>query len=62
MTTEDALAARFRQVGLMPDDAGRRATLLICAAEGAVIMARARRSVEPLTFIAEQLSGSHGEA
>jgi hypothetical protein len=31
------------------------------AAEGAVI-ARARRSLEPLTFIARQLGGSPGEA
>jgi TetR/AcrR family transcriptional repressor of lmrAB and yxaGH operons len=54
----DALAARFQQVGLTPDDATRRATLLMYAAEGAVILARARRSVEPLTFIAEQLGGS----
>jgi TetR/AcrR family transcriptional repressor of lmrAB and yxaGH operons len=54
--TSDALAARFRQVGLTPDAATRRATLLMYAAEGAVILARARRSVEPLTFIAEQLS------
>jgi hypothetical protein len=60
--TSDALAARFRQVGLAPDDATRRATLLMYAAEGAVILARARRSVEPLTFIAEQLSGSRSEA
>jgi TetR/AcrR family transcriptional regulator, lmrAB and yxaGH operons repressor len=60
--TSDALAARFRQVGLTPDDATRRATLLIYAAEGAVILARAQRSVEPLTFIAEQLSGSGTQA
>ena len=32
------------------------------AAEGAVILARARRSLEPLTFIAKQLSGSPSEA
>jgi TetR/AcrR family transcriptional repressor of lmrAB and yxaGH operons len=59
--TTDALAARFRQAGLTPDDATRRATLLTYAAEGAVILTRARRSVEPLTFIAEQLSGSRSE-
>ena len=40
----------------------QRATLLMYAAEGAVILARARRSVEPLTFIAEQLRRSRGEA
>jgi TetR/AcrR family transcriptional regulator, lmrAB and yxaGH operons repressor len=60
--TNDALAERFRQAGSTPDDATRRATLLMYAAEGAVILARARRSVEPLTFIAEQLSGSRSEA
>lgn len=60
--TNDALAARFRQAGLTPDDATRRATLLMYAAEGAVILARAQRSVEPLAFIAEQLGGSRDEA
>jgi TetR/AcrR family transcriptional repressor of lmrAB and yxaGH operons len=57
----DALAALFQQAGLAPTEAGQRATLLVCAAEGAVILARARRSVEPLTLIAEQLGGSRSE-
>jgi AcrR family transcriptional regulator len=57
----DALAALFQQAGLAPTEAGQRATLLVCAAEGAVILARARRSVEPLTLIAEQLGGSRNK-
>lgn len=54
--TSDALAALFQRVGLGPAEAARRATLLMYAAEGAVILGRARRSVEPLAFTAEQLS------
>jgi len=54
--TSEALAALFQQVGLEPAEAGRRATLLMYATEGAVILARAHRSIEPLTFTAEQLS------
>ena len=42
----------YRQLTTLSES---RATLLMYAAEGAVILARARRSVEPLTFIAEQL-------
>jgi hypothetical protein len=54
--TGDALAALFRQTGLGPDEAARRARLLVYAAEGAVILARAQQSIEPLVFTAEQLS------
>ena len=43
------------------DEAARRATLLMYAAEGAVILARAQRSIEPLVFTAEQLSTRPGE-
>jgi AcrR family transcriptional regulator len=59
--TSDALAALFRKAGLGPDEAARRATLLMYAAEGAVILARAQRSIEPLVFTAEQLSTRPGE-
>ena len=59
--TSDALAALFRKAGVGPDEAARRATLLMYAAEGAVILARAQRSIEPLVFIAEQLSTRPGE-
>src|SRR6202021_2525375 len=60
--TSDALAALFRKAGLGPDEAARRATLLMYAAGGAVSLARARRSIEPLVFTAEQLSTRPGEA
>ncbi|MFF3990431.1 TetR/AcrR family transcriptional regulator [Streptomyces sp. NPDC001797] len=53
--TGDALAARFEQVGLAPAEAARRAALLVIAAEGAVILARARRNSEPLALVATQL-------
>src|SRR5437868_120424 len=52
-----ALAAQFQKTGSTATDAAERATLLICAAEGAVLLARARRSIEPLELIAEQLRG-----
>jgi TetR/AcrR family transcriptional regulator, lmrAB and yxaGH operons repressor len=52
----DALANLFQQVGVPAGDAQRRSTLLVCAAEGAVLLARAQRSAEPLTQIAEQLT------
>ena len=58
----DALAARLQQVGLTPAEATQRATLLICAAEGAVILARARRTAEPLVLVAEQLGGDLSDA
>ncbi|MFD4603929.1 TetR/AcrR family transcriptional regulator [Streptomyces sp. NPDC058464] len=53
--TADALTARLEQVGLAPAEAAQRATLLVIAAEGAVILARARRNSEPLTLVAAQL-------
>jgi TetR/AcrR family transcriptional regulator, lmrAB and yxaGH operons repressor len=57
----DALEAQFRQVGLKPDEAAQRARLLTYAAEGAVILARAQRSVEPLTFTSEQFRSRRGD-
>lgn len=54
--TDEALAALFAGTGLAAEDAAARATLLVYAAEGAVILARARRSIEPLEFVIEQLS------
>lgn len=57
--TGKALTALFEQTGLAPDEAERRATLLIYAAEGALILARAHRSLQPLDFTAEQLSTGH---
>jgi AcrR family transcriptional regulator len=54
--TTDALADLFQQVGVPAGDAQQRSTLLVCAAEGAVLLARAQRTTEPLTRIAEQLT------
>jgi hypothetical protein len=57
--TTDALADRFQQAGVPTGEAQQRSTLLVCAAEGAVLLARAQRTAEPLTRVAEQLtSGS----
>jgi TetR/AcrR family transcriptional repressor of lmrAB and yxaGH operons len=53
-----ALAARFRDVGLSQSEATNRATVLVCAAEGAVVLARARRSTEPLALVATQLGAN----
>ena len=56
--TSDALADQFRKVGVPEADAAQRATLLVIAAEGAVLMARARRSSEPLLLVAGQFTNS----
>lgn len=61
---------RFLAVQVLGEDRGVERRVLgeeggdLCrvAAEGAVILARTRRSAEPLTFIAEQLGRSRGEA
>jgi TetR/AcrR family transcriptional repressor of lmrAB and yxaGH operons len=55
-TSIDSLIDLFRRVGVTPADARRRATLLVCAAQGAVLLGRARRSTDPLTQIANQLA------
>ena len=48
----------FRQAGSAATDAAERATLLICAAEGAVTPSpRTTHRIEPLALIAEQLRG-----
>jgi TetR/AcrR family transcriptional regulator, lmrAB and yxaGH operons repressor len=52
----DALAAQFRKVDVPEADAAHRAALLIIAAEGAVLIARAQRSTEPLLLVAEQFT------
>jgi hypothetical protein len=54
----DALAAQFRKVEVPEADAAHRAALLIIAAEGAVLLARAQRSTEPLLLVAEQFTNS----
>jgi TetR/AcrR family transcriptional regulator, lmrAB and yxaGH operons repressor len=50
----DALAIKFHKVGVPEAQATRRAALLVIAAEGAVLIARARRSTEPLLLVVEQ--------
>ncbi|MDR7159148.1 TetR/AcrR family transcriptional regulator [Arthrobacter sp. BE255] len=54
--TGEALAARLEQVGVEPAEAAQRATLLVIAAEGAVILARAWRSSDPLDLVEARLS------
>jgi hypothetical protein len=51
----DALAAQFRKVEVPEADAAHRAALII-AVEGAVLIARAQRSTEPLLLVAEQFT------
>jgi hypothetical protein len=45
----------YVQAGLEPAAAARFATVVIAATEGAVVMCRAERSLEPLELIAEDL-------
>ena len=54
----DALAAEFRKVGVVEADATQRAALLVIAAEGAVLIARAQRNAKPLLLVAERFTGS----
>jgi TetR/AcrR family transcriptional repressor of lmrAB and yxaGH operons len=58
--SSDALAARFRAVGMPADEAAQQAALLVIAAEGAVIIARAQRSTEPLALVARHFAGPRG--
>jgi TetR/AcrR family transcriptional regulator, lmrAB and yxaGH operons repressor len=49
------LAALLEQGGLAPGDAARMSALLIASSEGAVVLSRAERSLEPFDLVAEQL-------
>lgn len=51
----DVLTERFVTSGLDPQTASRRATLVLSAIEGALILARARRDIEPLAAIQDEL-------
>lgn len=51
----DVLAERFAGSGLGPQAASRRATLILSAIEGALILARARRDLGPLTAVRDEL-------
>jgi AcrR family transcriptional regulator len=53
--TTDALAARFREVGVPDSEASGRATMLVAAVEGAVLLSRAQRDSAPLQLVADQI-------
>ncbi len=55
-----ALAARLRTVGVPADEAAEQAALLVIAAEGAVIIARAQRSTAPLSLVVRHFTGTPG--
>jgi TetR/AcrR family transcriptional repressor of lmrAB and yxaGH operons len=50
-----ALRARLLAAGMDREAAARRATLVLAAIEGALILARARRSVQPLIDVRDEL-------
>ncbi len=52
---EKVLADALRERGVPNARAGAIATLLIAATEGAIVLARARRSVRPLERVADEL-------
>ena len=63
------LAELLTEGGLKPADAARFAAILIAGTEGAVVLSRAEKSMEPFELVAEQLSsqaidlaarGAHG--
>jgi TetR/AcrR family transcriptional repressor of lmrAB and yxaGH operons len=49
------LAELLQRGGIGPDDAVAFATMVMAASEGAVVLARARRSLEPFDLVATQL-------
>ena len=49
------LAALYEQGGLAPREAMRFATTLVAASEGAVVLSRAERNLEPFDLVMEQL-------
>jgi AcrR family transcriptional regulator len=51
------LAELFEQGGLVPADARRFAATLVASSEGAVVLSRAERSMEPFELVAEQMIG-----
>jgi len=59
--TFDSWLAKLRErlvaAGFAPEAAARRATLVLAAIEGALILARVRRSTEALTAVREELVG-----
>jgi TetR/AcrR family transcriptional repressor of lmrAB and yxaGH operons len=51
----EALEERLLAAGLDASSARRRAVLALAAIEGALILARARRDLEPLAAVREEL-------
>jgi hypothetical protein len=49
------LAELLEQGGLSPVDARRLATTLVAASEGAVVLSRAERSMEPFELVSSEL-------
>ena len=52
----ERLGELLREGGLTERDAARFAAILIAATEGAVVLSRAEKSIEPFELVAEQLS------
>jgi TetR/AcrR family transcriptional regulator, lmrAB and yxaGH operons repressor len=52
---EAALSTALREHGTPPDRAAALATLIICAIEGAIILAKAQRSTQPLDRVEAEL-------
>lgn len=55
------LAANMREAGRSEEDAARLATTVLSAVEGAIILSRAQRSVEPLDQVEASLADLLGE-
>jgi hypothetical protein len=51
----ERLAELYRQGGMEPDAAARLATTVVAASEGAVVVSRAERNLEPFELVAAQL-------
>src|SRR5258708_7154081 len=56
-TWRGRLAQLLEQGGLAPDDARQLAAILVAASEGAVVLSRAERSMEPFDLVSSQLLG-----
>jgi AcrR family transcriptional regulator len=52
---QDALAAGLASAGATPERAARVATLVVASVEGATLLCRARRSLEPLDDVTAEL-------
>jgi hypothetical protein len=55
---EDAIATGLRSRGVVPDRATSLATLLISAVEGAVVVSRAQKSLQPLRRVSGELQAT----